>query len=213
MRRLWILTVTLCLLPVFGMQAQEYTQTPVTISKEKVRGSDGNVYYSHVVLDKQTLFSISKAYGVTIEEIYDANPAANLRTEGLKKNAIILIPVQSSAPQAVATPAAAAPQMDKDGFISHTVRWYEDINDIAAKYGVSVEVIMQANDLTSKKLNNRQKIRIPKDPVAFLAKIHANAAQTEEPLAEVPAEPETPVAEPEQQQQQRAAGLTPAASS
>ncbi len=202
MRRLWILTVTLCLLPVFGMQAQEYTQTPVTISKEKVRGSDGNVYYSHVVLDKQTLFSISKAYGVTIEEIYDANPAANLRTEGLKKNAIILIPVQSSAPQAVATPAAAAPQMDKDGFISHTVRWYEDINDIAAKYGVSVELIMQANDLTSKKLKNRQKIRIPKDPVAFLAKIHANAAQTEEPLAEVPAEPETPVVESEQQQQE-----------
>ena len=113
MRRLWILTVTLCLLPVFGMQAQEYTQTPVTISKEKVRGSDGNVYYSHVVLDKQTLFSISKAYGVTIEEIYDANPAANLRTEGLKKNAIILIPVQSSAPQAVATPAAAAPHSFK----------------------------------------------------------------------------------------------------
>ncbi|MBR1406038.1 MAG: LysM peptidoglycan-binding domain-containing protein [Bacteroidales bacterium] len=181
MRRLWILTVALCLLPVFGMQAQEYTQTPVTISKEKVRGSDGNVFYSHVVLERQTLFSISKAYGVTVEEIYDANPSVDLRGEGLKKNAIILIPVKESV-QPASTPASksvTAPQTDKDEFISHTVRWYEDINDIAAKYGVSVEVIMQANDLTTKKLNNRQKIRIPKDPVAFLAKRHASAPETE----------------------------------
>ena len=202
MRRLRILTVILCLLPVIGVQAQEYTQTPVTISKEKVRSSDGKVYYSHVVLERQTLFSISKAYGVTVEDIYQANPTLNLQTEGLKKNAIILIPETGSLPEAQpAVQPAAADRKNKDEFTTHTVRWYEDIDDIASKYGVSVEVIMQANDLTSKKLKNRQKLLIPKDPVRFLAGRHAPAeaaAPQETASAVTPAsveEPEDEVAE------------------
>ena len=61
----------------------------MTISTEKVK-IDGKVFYSHIVLEKQTLYSISKAYGVSVQDIYAANP--NIETEGLKKNAIILIP-------------------------------------------------------------------------------------------------------------------------
>ena len=173
MRRLRILVVCLFLLPSCGLLAQEYTQPPVVVSKEKVRNSDGKVYYSHVVLEKQTLFSISKAYGVTVDDIINANPAMNLRTEGLKKNAIILIPDTGTLPEAApqTAPAVQTPE-NPDDFISHTVRWYEDINDIAKKYGVSVEVIMQANNLTTTKLKNRQKLLIPKDPVRFLAERH-----------------------------------------
>ena len=48
--------------PWAGM-AQEYVNTPVTVSKDKVR-INGELCYSHVVLEKQTLFSISKAYNV-----------------------------------------------------------------------------------------------------------------------------------------------------
>ena len=167
------MVVCLFLLPSCGLLAQEYTQPPVVVSKEKVRNSDGKVYYSHVVLEKQTLFSISKAYGVTVDDIINANPTMNLRTEGLKKNAIILIPDTGTLPEAApqTAPAVQTPE-NPDDFISHTVRWYEDINDIAKKYGVSVEVIMQANNLTSTKLKNRQKLLIPKDPVRFLAERH-----------------------------------------
>ena len=43
------------------LNAQGYDNTPVTISKEKVR-INGQICYSHIVLEKQTLFSISKAY-------------------------------------------------------------------------------------------------------------------------------------------------------
>ena len=42
------------------MHAQEYVAPPVTISKEKVK-IDGKAFYSHIVLERQTLFSISKA--------------------------------------------------------------------------------------------------------------------------------------------------------
>ena len=73
--------------------AQEYSSTPVTVSSEKVR-YNGKVCYSHIVLEKQTLFSISKAYGVSVEDIYRYNPT--LRETGLKKNSIIIIPTQEA---------------------------------------------------------------------------------------------------------------------
>ena len=48
--------------------AQDYVAPPVSISKDKVK-IDGKVFYSHIVLDKQTLYSISKAYNVSVEEM------------------------------------------------------------------------------------------------------------------------------------------------
>ncbi|MBR2163217.1 MAG: LysM peptidoglycan-binding domain-containing protein [Bacteroidales bacterium] len=69
--------------------AQEYANGPVTISKEKVR-VNGKVCYSHIVKEKQTLYSIAKAYEVSVEDIYNFNP--NLKETGLKKNSIILVP-------------------------------------------------------------------------------------------------------------------------
>ena len=67
-----------------------YVATPVTVSKEKVK-VNGRLCYSHVVLERQTLFSISKAYGVSIEDIYKYNP--DVKANGLKKNSIIVIPM------------------------------------------------------------------------------------------------------------------------
>ncbi len=146
-----------------GLYAQNYTQTPVTISKDKVR-IGGKVYYSHVVQERQTLFSICKAYGVTIDEVCEANPELDLRNNGTKLNSLILIPfkeVSATVREETAQKEQAIEEAIQQGYIVHTVKWYEDIKDISRKYGVSVESIMEANGLTKKKLKNRQKIRIP----------------------------------------------------
>ena len=71
MKTLKILFVTFALALTASAHAQDYVSTPVTLSTEKVRMS-GKLYYSHVVLERQTLFSIAKAYGVSIEDIYAA---------------------------------------------------------------------------------------------------------------------------------------------
>ena len=161
-----------------SVPAQTYTQTPVTVSKDKIRGSDGNIYLSHVVLERQTLFSISKAYGVTVDDICKANPTLHLETESLKKNQILLIPLASSSPaegagqqpeQASQPEASQEKQPQKssqpdDEFIKHTVKWFEDLDDIAAKYGCDVKTIMQINNLTSVKVKKRTKLLIPKHP-------------------------------------------------
>ena len=156
--------------------AQTYEATPVSVSKEKVK-VDGKTYYSHIVMEKQTLYSISKAYEVSIEDIYKANP--NLKETGLKKNGIILIPVLSKAEIAANTKQqetvqeeAPQPKVDeqKEQLKKqekarkrkvHTVKWFEDLDMIAEKYGVSVTAIMKVNNLEGRKLSARQKLEIP----------------------------------------------------
>ena len=154
MKRLITLLASLLVLCSGTAVAQEYVPTPVTVSKEKVK-LNGKVYLSHVVLERQTLYGISKAYGVSEEELYEANPS--LRETGLQKNAILLIPYRDNAAEA----KESTPQNRQDGYTEHTVKWYEDIEDIARRYGVSVKDIMELNGLKSKKLSTRQVLKIP----------------------------------------------------
>ena len=145
-------------------RAQQYEAVPVTISKEKVR-VDGVVCYSHIVRERQTLYSICKAYQVTPEDIYKYNPA--VKENGLKKNTILIIPSVSKKEEAsdpkeqkpvIAGPVKEEPgkeepvarQEERPAVIEkpsagqesgkaekkgrkrkvHTVKWYEDIEDI-----------------------------------------------------------------------------------
>lgn len=190
-----------CLMASDAVAYGQYPQVPVSISTEKVK-IDGKIYYSHIVQEKQTLYSISKAYGVTVQDIYEANPA--LLTEGLKKNAIILIP---SALPAATAPSAQETYPDKeisdatvqddngsktgkktrrnrekvqDVYIVHTVRWFEDLDMIAEKYGVPVDIIMEVNGLTGRKLTNRQKLKIPADLKAYLEERSASQKQEQQ---------------------------------
>ena len=168
------LSAALSLTGSLNLNAQEYDNTPVSISKEKVKVS-GKVCYSHVVLEKQTLYSISKAYNVSIEDIYKLNP--RLQEQGLKKNSIILIPVAEPVKEEVKvaeeTETKEAKETKEVKEIKevktakatkkkiHVRKWYEDIEMIADQYGVTVEEIMAANNLQSTKLANRQKLVIP----------------------------------------------------
>lgn len=157
--RLMLAMAMTFVLPV-SVSAQDYENTPVSISKEKLR-VDGKVCYSHIVLERQTLFSISKAYNVSIEDIYRYNPS--VKENGLKKNSILIIPCNDEPAVHVAEPEKAeapAVQTQSDGTV-HIVKWYEDLDVIAEKYGVTVEAIMKANGLKGRKLTKRQKLIIP----------------------------------------------------
>ena len=163
-----IITVAAMLLAFADVAgAQEYVAPPVEVSDQKVK-KDGKVYYSHVVLERQTLYSISKAYNVTQDEILDANPG--LKESGLKKNSIIMVPAQSEAPveQVVPTEQKEAVQESVSATVQkiHVVRWYETLKDIAYKYNVSESAIIAANNLKDGKIKNRQKLIIPTEEYA-----------------------------------------------
>ena len=169
--------------------AQEYVAPPVEVSDQKVK-KDGKVYYSHVVQERQTLYSISKAYNVTQDEILDAN--TGLREIGLKKNSIIMIPVQSEAPAEQEKPQQEKPQQEKPQQVEvqesasasykviHVVKWYETLKDIADKYNVSESAIIAVNNLKDGKIKNRQKLIIPTEEYAQI--ITPEAEEEEEDM-------------------------------
>lgn len=189
-----LLYISLALAMALGtcgeLYGQGYPPVPVTISSEKVK-VNGNLYYSHIVQERQTLYSISKAYNVTIDQIYEANPS--VKTEGLKKNAILLIPCteQKRAVIRESQPARKADRKaENQEYIIHTAKWYEDLDTIAEKYGVTVESIQQANGLTGRKLTRRQKLKIP-------VGVTVQAADTAETAEETTAKADTVIAVPE----------------
>jgi LysM repeat protein/ABC-type branched-subunit amino acid transport system substrate-binding protein len=224
MKRNVIIKVMTALALTMGSAAaslgQEYQNTPVTISKDKVR-HNGEVCYSHIVKERQTLYSISKAYNVSIEDIYKYNPS--VKENGLKVNTILIIPIAGEATQAnadVAVEMAAEPVVetvakteeaqtpvaetvsepevkpevkvepatepeDEDIIIkrkTHTVRWFEDLDTIAEKYGVTVEALMEINGLTGRKLTKRQKLIIPTEEEAAQAQADDNGIEDGETL-------------------------------
>ena len=234
--------------------AQEYTPVPVTVSRSQV-SMNGKTYYAHIVLERQTIYGITKAYGVTEDDLYAVNPM--LAKEGLKAGTVIYIPVVSEHKTAaekqkpavtketkpvekketkpvetketkpvekketkpvekketkpVVVDTTPAPTPNADGYIEHTVKWFEDIYDVAKAYGVTAEQIMAANGMKSSRISKRQKLLVPvtdeakenlKDKVAALSKPAATRpAQTEPAKTEVaqtvPVEAVTPVTEPE----------------
>ena len=203
----------------FTAHAQAYDNTPVSLSKEKVK-INGQVCYSHVVLERQTLFSISKAYNVSLEDIYKYNPT--LKETGLKKNSIIIIPaienepavteapqvavaetekatVSETAPAAVQEPSAPIKKEEKKKK-THTVKWYETLDDIAAKYGVTADEIVAANHLEGRKIKSRMKLMIPEPGEIVLAE---KAEEVSETLADNTASNEAETTETKEQEQEK----------
>lgn len=191
-RHFAIAIIIASLLPIFS-SAQEYVSTPVEISKEKVK-VEGKICYSHIVLEKQTLYSISKAYGVSIEDIYKFNPS--VKETGLKKNSIIIIPsaealsqqespkepVEKKAPEQKKAPEVKTAEKAQR---IHIAKWHEDLDVISEMYGVSVEDIMAANNLTGRKLNKRHKLIIPFPGEAIAEPVQAPVVEPEVAIAQI----------------------------
>lgn len=170
----------LCLVHI-AVNAQVYPNTPVTVSADRVK-VNGKIFYAHPVLDHQTLYSISKAYNVTIDEIVAANPELALKENGLKTGQILNIPDNgqlSAAAEAETQPqnenVAPAPQEQKEpkiqeqerddqAYTVYVAKWYDDLGSIAARFNTSKEVLMAFNGLTTQKLGKKQKIKIPLHP-------------------------------------------------
>ncbi|MCF0172157.1 MAG: LysM peptidoglycan-binding domain-containing protein [Bacteroidales bacterium] len=173
--------------PLFG---QQYVAPPVEISQSKVRIADV-VYYEHTVKAKQTLFSICKAYNVTVTEVTELN--ADKLSDGLKIGDVLLIPVRVEAPsteeetnaekeksglgkvasaagekistfiESLKGPEDTRMENNTKGYIFHRVKWFENMSVIARRYGVEAEAIRTLNGLADNTLTAGQMLKIPMD--------------------------------------------------
>ena len=65
------------------------SQGVVIIKSDVIEQRDGKSYYVHTVQKGQTVYSISRAYNVTPDEIYFENPGSK---NGININQILYIP-------------------------------------------------------------------------------------------------------------------------
>lgn len=142
MRRIF----TLFLLLFIVLSSNSFAQnTPVTVEISQEREIiDSQLFIIHRVKKGETLYSISKAYGVSIEQISKDNPEVQ---SGVREGSQIKIRAQQ----------------EKKSMIIHTVRWYETLSSIAKKYGVSEQDIILTNKIVDGKIEVRQQLFIPKE--------------------------------------------------
>ncbi len=107
----------------------------------------GKKYYIHTVEKGQTLYSIAKAYEVSVDAIAYENPDV---FNGIKPDQKLKIPV------------LATPYKTKE----HTVQKGETLYGIAKKYSATVEEIVQLNPEVSKGINPGQVIQVPVRDIA-----------------------------------------------
>ncbi len=161
---------------LFAIPAGSQEPADVINRSETVQYIDGRPYYMHAVLQGQTLYGISRAYGVTQQDIIRENPDLE---DGLRYDQIIRIPVIEKQPDVEQKIVATAP--DPEGaYIEHRVKRRETLFGLSQKYSVSIEQILYYNPSARGSLQIDQVLRIP------LAKISLE----DEPVNEVLSVPE-----------------------
>lgn len=141
-----------------GLKVGQALKIPV--KSKAIEGNEKFIY--HIVKRKETLFGISRAYNVTVDEIIANNPEVK---DGLQVSQVLLIP------RKVITPVVTAPAQDSMEFIMHEVQPREGLFAISRQYGVDVKLIEQYNREAIKdgvKLGTT--LRIPVKPLAKQAK-------------------------------------------
>ena len=103
---------------------------------------------TYVVKSGDTLWSIAKKYGVSVEELKEKN---NLTSNALSINQVLLIPGEDES--SVEVPSSSE---------YYTVKAGDSLYAIANKYGMSVDELKDLNNLTSNLLTIGQRLRIKK---------------------------------------------------
>lgn len=109
---------------------------------------EGKKYYIHKIEKGQSLYSISKTYSVTLEEIYRLNP--DLKVTGAKVDQEIRVPLVVSAPPTapVATNSLSSypqPVIDTIKYQVHKVAKSETIYAITKKYNINEKQLATYN--------------------------------------------------------------------
>jgi len=120
---------------------QAWSQVPVERSKDKVIIS-GTPYYIHIVKKSETLYSISRAYNITVEEINRENPPA---LYGIKEGQSLRIPVREISKNEPSVTSVTPAKHDDSKYIYHKLQPGETIYYLSKLYGISENEIVASN--------------------------------------------------------------------
>lgn len=108
---------------------------------------EGKKFYIHKIEKSQSLFSISKLYNVSLDDIYKYNP--ELKTNGAKVDQEIKIPFSNNlviAPSGTVSMNSSTPAViDTNKYITHKVAKSETVYSITRKYKISEKELATYN--------------------------------------------------------------------
>jgi LysM repeat protein len=136
-----------------------FSQVTVERSKDKAIIS-GVAYFIHQVKKGETAYSISKAYGITVEDLDRENPPA---VYGIKEGQTLRVPVRLVNDFQPAEVAPVKRIHDDSKFIYHDLKPGETVYSLSKSFGVSENEIIQSNPgIDINKLSIGTEIAVPK---------------------------------------------------
>lgn len=140
----------LLLFVVFSFQAQQN----ILIEKSQiVKVRDGKRFYIHTVQSGETVYSISKVYDVTVDEIYFENPESK---QGISIDQQLWIPVISKE-----TELNKELKFADFEFFYHIAESGEDYKILSKAYNIPEEYIQKANTEITAPFREGEYIKIP----------------------------------------------------
>ncbi len=124
-------------------------------SSEKVM-IGGKLFYVHTVHEGQTVYSISRAYGVSEQDILNAN--SGILINMIKPGQAIKIPIiDETQPSDI-----SQDRLNKSDFHYHKVKQGQTVYSLSKKYDMPAEIIYKFNPEARSGISTRQIIKIPK---------------------------------------------------
>ncbi len=125
-----------------------------TIHSTETEIKKENVQILHIVVAGQTLYSISRIYGVSVSDVETLNP--EVKFDSLQINQVLKIPRVVKSDDQVKNPASDS------NFIPHKVEEKETLYSLSKKFNISQEQLIEANENISKEgLKFGLEIKIP----------------------------------------------------
>ncbi len=119
---------------------------PQSEKSAKVQSPQPDNFIYHSAKKKETTFSISKKYGITLDELHRYNPGLK---DGLQTGEVLQIPKPSKQTSPSAQPSV------------HKVAKGETLYSIARKYNMSQEEILKANPQITSSISKGMSLKIP----------------------------------------------------
>lgn len=116
---------------------------------------DSGQYFEHIIESGETMWSLTRKYGVTENELKSINPV--LRS-GFPAGVVIKIPVREEE-------TVKAKPVNEDAFFEHRVRRHETLYGIASRYNLTIPEIKKYNPvLENRNLVVGETLLIPRKP-------------------------------------------------
>jgi LysM repeat protein len=158
-------------------------RTTTTTTPSTTAGRGGVI---HVVAARETMFSISKAYGITVDELKQWN---NLTENTLSLGQELVIKRRNTTggatPSEATTTTTSVAPTTSSGKGTHTVEAKETLFSIATKHGISVQQLKDWNHLTSNEISIGQAL-VVKQPSGQITPDETRTTPTTTPVTTTP---------------------------